>query len=239
MSEETSSNGPPDGAAEAPGGSMAPEVSRRVSSILDAVEQEGARLREDAREQAQAYLEGARRRADELVAERRGRIAELSDELVAKSEAILERLEEAAPVRQSFESLVRALGEAADRLSEEAEGTGSDFEPPPFEDEQASVPGPEPEAAGTQFSAPAPPALHAPPPSTSDRGSRSLGPAPNQPDSVRTIAIQMAGAGWTRHDVGKHLQQSLGIADTEPILEEIFGAGSPDDARVPWTAYQR
>jgi hypothetical protein len=236
MSEKSTSNGPAEEPAKPAGGSMAPEVSRRVSSILDAVEQEAARLREDARKQAEAYLSDARRRADELVAERHGRIAELSDELVAKSEAILDGLEEAAPVRQSFENLVRALGDAADRLSEEAERTGSDFEPPEFGGEGGPAPPSEPNASTAQFSPPAPPA---PPASAVGPGSQPLGPAPNQPDSVRTIAIQMAGAGWTRHDVGAHLEQSLGIADAEPILEEIFGAGSPDDARVPWTAYQR
>lgn len=232
-------NGPPEGTPDSPGGSMAPEVSHRVSAILDAVEQEAARLREDAREQAQAYVEDARRRADELVAERRGRIAELSDELVAKSEALVDQLAEAAPVRQSFENLVRALGEAADRLSEEVERTAPDFEPPAFGDRQDATPPADPQAPTAQGSAPASPAPPTPPPSADVRAEAPIGPAPNQPDSVRTIAIQMAGAGWTRYDVGKHLQQSLGVGDTEPILEEIFGSGSPDDARVPWTAYPR
>lgn len=96
---------------------MAPEVSRRVGSILDAVEEEAARLREEARAQADLCLDQARRRADELVAERQRRIAELSDELVFKSEAVVARLDDAAPVRQGFENLVRALAAAAERLS--------------------------------------------------------------------------------------------------------------------------
>ncbi len=78
---------------------MAPEISRRVGSILDAVEREAARLRDDAQAEAARYSENARRRADDLVEERRRRIAELSDELVAKSEAVVARLDDAAPVR--------------------------------------------------------------------------------------------------------------------------------------------
>ena len=77
---------------------MASEISRRVGSILDAVENEAARLREEARAEAARYSENARRQADDLVAERQRRIAELSDELVAKSEAVVARLDDARPV---------------------------------------------------------------------------------------------------------------------------------------------
>jgi ElaB/YqjD/DUF883 family membrane-anchored ribosome-binding protein len=89
---------------------MAPEISRRVGSILDAVEREAARLREESRAEAARYAESARRHVDDLVAERQRRIAELSDELIAKSEAVVARLDDAAPVRQGFENLVRARG---------------------------------------------------------------------------------------------------------------------------------
>ncbi len=111
---------PPQEAAPAsigPEGAAAPEISRRVGSILDAVEREAARLREEARVEAGAYLDNARRRADGLVAERQRRIGEISDELIAKSEAVIARLDDAAPVRMGFENLVRALGDVAERLA--------------------------------------------------------------------------------------------------------------------------
>ena len=95
------------------------EISRRVGSILDAVEREAQRLRAEAREEADRYLEDAQRRADDLVAERQRRIAALSDELIAKAEAVVGRLDDAAPVREGFENLVRALGDAAERLARE------------------------------------------------------------------------------------------------------------------------
>ncbi len=111
---------------------MAPEISRRISSILDDVEEEASRLREEARSEAIRYTDSARRHADELVAERQRRIAELSDELIVKSEAVASRLADAAPVRQGFENLVRALGHVAERLSIEAETDSANFTPPSF-----------------------------------------------------------------------------------------------------------
>ena len=52
-------------------------------------------------------------------------------------------------------------------------------------------------------------------------------------------AIQMASHGSTRGDVRGHLSRNLGIPDPERMLDEIFGAGTPDDARVPWTTGNR
>ena len=98
---------------------LAPEIARRVSSIFDAVEHEAEGLRAQAREEARSYLVDAQRRADDLVRRRQERIGELSDELLQKAEAVVSRLDSAAPVRQGFESLVRALGGAAERLSGE------------------------------------------------------------------------------------------------------------------------
>ena len=120
----------------------APEISRRVSAILDAVEREAQRLREEAREEAARYLEQAKLRADGLVAERQRRIAVVSDELLAKAEAVVGRLDDAAPVRDGFENLVRALGDAAERLARETQRNG-EFEPEPF---HASTAPPEPPA---------------------------------------------------------------------------------------------
>jgi F0F1-type ATP synthase membrane subunit b/b' len=94
-------------------------ISRRVAAILDDVEREATQIRGEAREDAARYRERARVEADALLAERRQRIAELSDELIAKSEAVIGRLDHAAPVREGFEQLVRRLGDAADQLAGE------------------------------------------------------------------------------------------------------------------------
>jgi F0F1-type ATP synthase membrane subunit b/b' len=97
----------------------AADISRRVAAILDDVEREATQIRSEAREDAARYRERARVEADALLAERRQRIAELSDELIAKSEAVIGRLDRAAPVREGFEQLVRRLGDAADQLAGE------------------------------------------------------------------------------------------------------------------------
>lgn len=270
---------------------IAPEVSRRVSSILDAVEREATQLRAEAREEARRYLDFSRRRADDLVAERQRRIAELSDEIMAKAEAVVGRLDDAAPVRAGFENLVRALGDAAERLARESESTAHEFEPPSFHDEQiqsyapppaqqqpAPPPPPEPEPLETYQpyvpppapqqqppqAAPPPPAPQAPPgppPGTGIPGAGVAPPYPAQPqapparppappapapaggenwqgvDDARLVGIQMAAAGRTRGQVREHLQNQMGLGDTRSILDEIYGPGSPEDARVPWTAF--
>ncbi len=234
--EDPGSPGDPSSDLPAGAGGIAGEVSRRVSSILDAVEEEAARLREEARREAALYLEEARRQGDEALAERQRRIGELSDELIAKTEAVVARLDDAEPVRQSFENLVRALGDAAERLSREAEHGRDRFQPPPFgtQPPRAAVQPPPSTSPPPAAAQPAP--IPAPPPAAQPQPAPV--PAP-PPDSIHTIAIQMATSGWTRREVGDHLQRTLGFSDPEPVLDEVFGAGSADDARVPWTAYPR
>lgn len=247
----------------------AAEISRRVGAILDAVEREATRLREEARIEAAGYLDDARRRADDLVAERRRRISELSDELVAKSEAVIARLDDAAPVRHGFENLVRALGDAAERLAREAGGSDVEFGAPPYGTQhpaaaQHAQPRPvaQPhEGAATyrqgdaaartfgdaqrQHRAPEP--VH-PARAPAAPGWRGLGgePAPaqaaatasgwRQQDEVRMVAIQMAASGASRGAVREHLHRALGLGDSGPVLDDVFGPGSGEDARVPWAA---
>ncbi len=264
-----------------PEAGIAPEVSRRVSSILDAVEREAGRLRGEATDEAQRYLDYSRRRADELVAERQRRIAALSDEIVSKAEAVVGRLDEAAPVRQGFDNLVRALGDAAERLAQEAEEGAHRFQAPAFHDEEvqnytpptpAPPPPPEPPAPAPEpvesyqpyqpYQPQQPPAYEQQPPDYEqqppayeqqpsygqDYGEPqgSYPPDPQAPgeewqgvDDARLVGIQMAAAGRTRGQVREHLHSQLGIGDARAILDEIFGPGSPEDARVPWTAFPR
>jgi hypothetical protein len=267
-----------------PDAGLAPEVSRRVSSILDAVEREATRLRGEATEEAQRYLDYSRRRADDLVAERQRRIAELSDEIVSKAEAVVGRLEDAAPVREGFDNLVRALGDAAERLAREAENTAHDYEAPAFHDEAvqsfvgspppaqppvppappappvppygqpASPPPPAPPAADYDppetyqpFPAPAPPPApgYGAPAPAHERPATEPYPTPaggedwQGVDDARLVAIQMAAAGRTRGQVREHLHNQMGLGETRSILDEVFGTGSQEDARVPWTAFPR
>lgn len=229
-------------------GAAAGDLSRRVSAIIDAAEEEAERLREEAREQGRRYLEAAGQQADRALAERQRRIAELSDELIAGVEAMVARLDDATPVRRSFERLVRSLGEAADRLAEEGERSRGEFHPrrvpQPPRGPWARGDGP---GAGRPLLDSDADDRVAGAPTDGANGAGSFAPAAggeagrpaSQPDGVRAIVIQMAAAGWTRHELSDHLERTLGLADPEPVLDEVFGAGSADDARVPWTTYPR
>lgn len=269
--EHGEAGGPaPTGAREPGAGGpdpLAPEVSQRVGTILDAVEREAERLRLEAREEARRYLEYSRRRADALVEERQRRIAALSDELLRKTEAVVARLDDATPVRHSFDNLVRALGGAAERLAREVEETRADFDPPSFGEAAASEgqrppaaaaapPAPQPARAPAAEAPPAPtqavPAKQPAPPTSAGRPSAPAthpqppatpGATPAPPergrelDATRLVAIQMAAAGSTRAQVRDHLRDAMGSDDAGRMLDEIFGPGSGDDARVPWTAF--
>lgn len=230
---------PPPQPAVAASGISGAEISRRLGSVLDAVEEEAARLRAEARAEAAAYLEQARHRADGLVAERQRRISELSDELLAKSESVVARLDDAGPVQHGFESLVRALGNAAERLAAEAESSATDFRPPPFGAGAAYQPPPAAGGGPGTNAQPRPPVqgpagLHSP--ARRGPGARAADPAL---DEARVVAIQMAASGATRGGVRERLLSGLGFGDPDGVLDAVFGPGSGEDARVPWIPGRR
>lgn len=231
--ERTAPQGDGPVADEVSASALASEISRRVGAILDAVESEAVRLREEARADAARHLDDARRQADALVAERRQRIAELSDELVAKSEAVVSRLDDAEPVRDGFENLVRALGDAAERLADEMDPEApAPAVPPaaPAPPAPGSTPDPAHPAAGSFREQPHPAHPTAPAGFAQPRGStwRDL-------DDARVIAVRMASAGSTRAEVGDHLTRALGVTDPSRTLDEVFGPGGNGGERVPRT----
>ena len=99
-------------------------------------------------------------------------------------------------------------------------------------------------AAGTPPSAAAPPQPAWQP--QGERWSARQAPSPAPPatgwrplDEARMVAIQLAASGATRAAVREHLHRELGVRESSGLLDEVFGAGSGDDARVPWTAAGR
>jgi vacuolar-type H+-ATPase subunit E/Vma4 len=184
---------------------LAPEISDRVRDILDAAEREAESLRAEAREEARRHAEDAKRRAGELVAQRERRISELSDALVARLETLLRGLEGAEEARAAFEALVRALGDAAERIGREVSEPGEPSE------QRAPVAGDQDTLAAQTHEEQDPRA-----------------------DGAHIVAIQMAAAGRTRGQVESHIRDSLGVADPAPVLDEVFGPGTPSEATVPW-----
>jgi hypothetical protein len=223
-----------DPGADAPPLAAGSDLTRRISSILDAVEREADRMLEDARAEAEQQIELARRQADGLVAAQQRRISELSGALVERVESILARLDETAPIRESFDRLVTELGHAADRLALEIEAPPAPRQqgpPPPTpptrleEPEDAEAPH---EPAGVRHLRPSPAPADAPAAASGEESALV--------HRARQAVIQMAAAGTTRAQVAAHVRGSIGLANPEPLLDEIFGAGTADDARVPWAA---
>ncbi len=251
-----SSQQPPGGDWEATG------FGSRVNEIVDAVEREAVKLRQEAeqdaaqiryqaQEDARRYVEQARQQSDAMVAQRTQEIRELSDALMARAQEVLARLDYAVPVKEGFESLVRALGETAERLASQDQ---TDYSPPSWEQARS-----EPDATSTapaQGYAPPPgpspapqpagPPPAAPPPAEPTPGTPFTSTSPpaqeqataagwQQLDDAHRIAIQMAAAGSTRGEVEAHLAHAPAPARAS-VLDEIFGAGSPAETRVPWAS---
>jgi hypothetical protein len=234
--------------------SLAPELSRRIGSILDTIQREADKLLDQARVEAQRHVDDGRRQADELISERRERLARLSESLIARSEQVLSQLEETERVRRSFGRLLDALADAADRIADEARATAAIPPNPPL---QASPPTPPPPAPlgltahAPLFASTAPPPPPPPPPVSAPVHEPAEPPPPAAPPApspaaqheqtvdrawveARQAAIHMAAAGNTRGQVEVQLRDFLGVAEPGALLDQVFGAGSEADARVPW-----
>ena len=221
-------------------------VEREASKLRQEAEQEAAQIRYQAQEESRRYLEQARQRSEQLAQHRAQQIHELSDALMRRAEEVLERLEYAVPVKEGFENLVRALGETAERLANQ---DYAEFAPPSWDTARAPASGqgaPPSPAYGTPEPGPANVAGAG---ATSSAGGFQ---APQQPvqqpggqgqgwqelDDAHRVAIQMAAGGSTRGEVEGHLAQAP-PATRASVLDEIFGPGTPPDTRVPWATPQR
>jgi hypothetical protein len=230
--------------------SLAPELSRRIGAILDTIQREADKLLDQARVEAQRHVDGGRREADELIHERRQRLAHLSDSLITRTEQVLAQLEETERVRQSFGRLMDALADAADRIADEARATAAiPATPPPTAAPPAGLAGHVPLFASTTSP---PPMASAPPPTQPAYSAPVHEPAappppPQAPSAgraeqridrawveARQAAIHMAAAGSTRAQVETQLRDFLGVAEPQALLDQVFGAGSEPEARVPW-----
>jgi outer membrane biosynthesis protein TonB len=58
---------------------------------------------------------------------------------------------------------------------------------------------------------------------------------PDQALGARLVALQMAVAGGNRGEVEAHLRRAFDLDDPAPMLDDIFGAGTPSEQRVVWS----
>ena len=192
---------------------MSSEVGERVRAIVAAAEGMASAVREEADQYAEARrreaeeeagqrLREARERADRLVQERLLRMSELSDSIVARAEAVLDRLGVAEEVRRQLDQIVGSLGDAAQQLTDE-------------------------QAAFDEVRPMPPPGEDRPP----LRPVEPLDPPQSEHDqhleSARLVALQMAVAGRSREEVAAHLREAFSLEDPEPILEQIFTEDLP------------
>jgi hypothetical protein len=54
------------------------------------------------------------------------------------------------------------------------------------------------------------------------------------PSAARLVAIEMAVSGSSRAEVEQHLRDQLGVAEPEPLLDDVFGAASTAGSRLAW-----
>jgi hypothetical protein len=217
-----------------------------------------------AEEEAQRYLDEAKREADAYLQERLQRIGELSEGILERAESIVARLDRAEEVRRQLQGLVISLGETAEQLAADAaasyprakpiggEGAGREPraaepepEPEPVVREPEPVTEPEPAAPAARGPRPALPADEprvrvAPEPEDESvvEFPRADQPTANQNDddqlAARLVALQMAVAGADRGEVEGHLRVNFEIPDATPILDDVFGRGSSASKRVTW-----
>ncbi|MCW2958682.1 MAG: hypothetical protein JWP18_1485 [Solirubrobacterales bacterium] len=61
-------------------------------------------------------------------------------------------------------------------------------------------------------------------------------PSTTHSDGARLVAIEMAVAGFSRGEVQDRLVREYGLTAPGAILDDVFGAGSRADSRMPWGA---
>ena len=244
---------------------LAADVGERVTAVLRAAEEAASAMRHDAEQQVQAkrraaeeeilrYTEEKRREADELLASRLRRISEVSDDLIARGEALLVQLSGAEDLKERLQAAVTALGEAADALAREMSSAGRPSLSVVRDDEpQAGGAEPEEGAEAHVTDAPAEPTRERETPEMSPlerlkaAGSRPdeqsaverRGRFPGEPSEAaptpaddrllgaRLVALQMAVAGSTRDEVDSHLRREFELDDPGGILDEVFGKTTP------------
>jgi hypothetical protein len=54
------------------------------------------------------------------------------------------------------------------------------------------------------------------------------------PSAARLVAIEMAVGGSSRAEVEQHLRAQLGVAEPEPLLDDVFGVASHAGSRLAW-----
>jgi hypothetical protein len=241
--------------------SIAAALAARVEAIVGAAEREAAAVqvdleaqRREAENELRHYVAEARARVEAQAEQRIDRLRRLTDGLVTRAEE----------ARAQLEDLVSELRRATLELDSERRVSAELFAgvpaPPPAQPHRPPTAEPSRPPAPTPPPA-SPPGPLAPPPwerTVSVPPSQPPPPAPPAPDaqpapfagetapeqepaeppegqaSARVVAIQMAVAGASRGEVHAALRERFGIAETDPILDDVFGESTDESSRMSW-----
>jgi hypothetical protein len=234
------------------GGRLSADLAAHVESIVHAAEREArvaeqaiAEHRRSAEEEVRRYLAAARLHVDAEASARAARIETLStaarrlaDELTDAVAALTRELQADDP--QADARLPRAPWPAEHAVAATpAAATAAPADPVAAPPEPAT---PEPSSTVPPSTTPQPswsrtePAAAPAPPidEPADHGARNGDAEVSVPSAARLVAIEMAVGGSSRSEVEEHLRDRLGVAEPEPLLDDVFGAASHAGSRLAW-----
>lgn len=226
--------------------SVASDTSSRVGDVLERAEarareireqadRSAAEMRRTARHEADGIAREARRAAAEAARTRVDQISELRASIAARASSLVEGLEGGELTAARLQELVRALGQAADRVMEEVVEHGAapaaGRRPPAVEPEPATVTAAGVPAPAGLFERTEPAAVE---PETDEPISDPLpegAPIAKRPrrSSARFTAVVLAIQGMDRQAVADRLAADHGLADADELLDDVFGSA---DARA-------
>ncbi len=103
------------------------EAEHYSSDIRAKAEAEARQMRTNAEADVARYLADARARIDEFANQRLAGISALTDRLIEQADDLQQRFEAAETVRRQLYELIAAIGEVAERLSEETSRPGPEL----------------------------------------------------------------------------------------------------------------
>ena len=230
---EQTEGGPQPGSARESSGSELKRVvdaaAERVDEIVNSAEQVAAEIIAGAEAEAARYVEGRRREADkvmnqwsddlrglaELLSRQESRLRELTETMIGELSEISEVLRRVPPEFSGRTD--RAL--APNGAPEDAPAT-----PPNSAPEASPAPPPDPPAPERAPQPTEPPSQPPAPQTVASETRRSSGAKPPGREHALLRAAQMAVAGSSRDEIEHALRAELGIADPEPIVDDLLGA---------------
>jgi len=238
---------PPDSTAGPAGGRLGADLATHVEAIVHAAEREAraaqqaiAEHRRSAEEEVRRYLAAARLQVDAETAARTARIETLSaaarrlaDELTDAVAALTRELQAGDPAAEA--RMPRAPWPASEPAAPVAAAPAPERPAAP-EQPAPSVAAPEPSWSRSEAEdAVTPRPEHvAPEPTPEPAAAQNGTPEIPAPSAARLVAIEMAVGGSSRAEVERHLREQLGVAEPDPLLDDVFGAASTAGSRLAW-----